>query len=116
MSLAGITKIRQIGRSHPRMDGTACLPTLEELKNHVHNKLCENDHLDPTQTPLRENLITRRGRPCGLFFQVQGPRLLKNFAVWAGEENRILFYNCSGERVAETRLSESPDAKKLGAN
>jgi hypothetical protein len=97
------------------MDGTFCLATLEELKNHVLTKLCETDQLDPTQTPLRENLITRRGRPCGLFFHVQGPRQLKNFAVWAGEEYRILFYNCTGERVAETRLSEGPDPKYLVA-
>ncbi|MBI3408840.1 MAG: hypothetical protein HY040_10825 [Planctomycetes bacterium] len=95
------------------MHGILCLSTLEELKTHVLSKLCETDRLDPNQTPLQESLITRRGRPCGLFFEAQGPRLLKNFAVWAGEENRILFYNGSGERVAETRLSESPDPKCL---
>ena len=94
------------------MDGVACLPTLQELRNHVHLKLCQPDYLDPTQTPLVQALITRRGKPCGLFFQVQGPRLLKNYAVWAGEEHRILFYNSSGERVAETRLSEAPDPDK----
>jgi len=97
------------------MDGTTCLPTLTELKIHVHSKLCENDQLDPGQTPLRECLIMRRGRPCGLFFLVQGPRLLKNYAVWAGEENRILFYNCSGERVWETRLSDAPSPQALAA-
>lgn len=97
------------------MDRAACLPTLNELKTHVLNKLCENDDLDPTQTPLSESLITRRGRPCGIFFLVQGPRLLKNFAVWAGEENRILFYNCSGERVAVTHLTDAPDPRVLGA-
>ena len=26
----------------------------------------------------------------------------------AGEENRILFYNCSGERISQTRLSDAP--------
>jgi hypothetical protein len=101
------------------MDGVACstfsLPTLDELKQHVLLKLCEPDELDPTQTPLLQAVITRRGKPCGLFFQVQGPRLLKNYAVWAGNENRILFYNCNGERVAETRLSEAPDAGRLAA-
>lgn len=95
------------------MHGILCLSTLEELKTHVLSKLRETDRLDPKQTPFQESLITRRGRPCGLFFQAQGPRLLKTFAVWAAEENRILFYNCSGERVAETRLSESPDPKIL---
>jgi hypothetical protein len=102
------------------MDGdtclpTFCLPTLEKLKQHVLHILCEPDRLDPTQTPLVHALITRRGKPCGLFFQAQGPRLLKNYAVWAGDENRILFYNCKGERVAESRLSEAPDPGRLAA-
>ena len=84
------------------------LPTLETLRHHVLENLCRFDQLDPQQTPLHERVITRRGRPCGVFFEVRGPRLLKNFAVWAGEENRILYYNGSGERVAETRLTAGP--------
>jgi hypothetical protein len=89
------------------------LPTLEVLRHHVHQALCRPDHLDPDQTPMRQAVITRRGRACGLFFQVQGPRLLKNYAVWTSEENRILFYNSSGERTAEARLSEGPDVQAL---
>ena len=97
------------------MDGVARLPTLDDLRRHVHLKLCEQDQLDPEQTPMHQALIVRRGKPCGLFFQAHGPRLLKNYAVWAGEENRILFYNCAGERVAEVRLSEAPDPRLLAA-
>jgi hypothetical protein len=97
------------------MASVACLPTLKELTYHVLHKLCESDRLDPTQTSLLHALILRRGKPCGLFFQAQGPRLLKTYAVWAGEENRILFYNCNGERIAETRLSEAPDTDSLNA-
>jgi hypothetical protein len=97
------------------MDRVACLPTIEELSHHVLCRLCEPDHLDPAQTPLLKAVITRRGQPCGLFFQAQGPRLLKNYAVWAGDESRILFYNCNGERIAETRLSEAPDPRRLAA-
>ncbi len=97
------------------MDVVASLPTLEELKQHVHLKLCEPDSLDPAQTPLLQAVITCRGKPCGLFFQAQGPRLLKNYAVWAGEENRILFYNSNGERIAETRLCDAPDPGHLAA-
>jgi hypothetical protein len=91
------------------------LPTLPELCRHVHEELCRSDQLDLGQTPLRQAVITRRGKPCGLFFQVEGPRLLRNSAVWAGDENRILFYNSSGERIAETRLSEAPDPRSLAA-
>ena len=97
------------------MKEVVSLPTLHELRRHVHERLCRPDQLDPLQAPLQQAVITRRGRPCGLFFQVQGPRLLRNFAVWAGEEDRILFYNSSGERIAETRLSEAPDPRGLAA-
>jgi hypothetical protein len=91
------------------------LPTLQDLRRHVHEVLCRTDHLDPCQTPLQQALITRRGRPCGLFFQVDGPRLLRNYAVWAGDENRILFYDSRGERIGESRLSEAPDPRALAA-
>jgi hypothetical protein len=60
-------------------------------------------------------MISRRGKVCGMFFHIQGPRLLKNYAVWSGEENRILFYNSSGERVSETRLSDAPNPGQLAA-
>lgn len=64
---------------------------------------------------MQQSLITRQGRPCGLFFQVQGPRLLRNYAVWTGDENRILFYNGTGERFSELRLSAAPDPQVLAA-
>ena len=91
----------------------APLPTLDELRKHVLQTLCAKDRLDPEQTPLRESVILRRGKPCGLFFQAQGPRQLKIYAVWAGEENRILFYDCTGARFAEDRLSDAPDPARL---
>jgi hypothetical protein len=97
------------------MPTVASLCSLDALRQHVRDTLCAHDRLDPNQTPLFQAIITRRGKPCGLFFQLQGPRLLKTYAVWAGTENRVLFYDCSGERFAECRLSESPDPRKLAA-
>jgi hypothetical protein len=41
--------------------------------------------------------------------------MLKTYAVWAGEESRVLFYDSTGERFAETLLSESPDPRKVAA-
>jgi hypothetical protein len=96
------------------MDAVVALPTLEELRRHVLVTLCSHDQLDPDQTPLLQSVVTRRGQPCGLFFQVQGPRMLKTYAVWAGEEDRILFYDSGGLRFAETLLSEAPDPLQLG--
>ena len=97
------------------MRDVAALPTLIELKLYVLNILCRHDNLDPNQTPLEEALITRHGRPCGLYFQVLGPRMLRNYAIWAGDEDRIIYYNSSGERMAETKLSEAPDPRLLAA-
>ena len=92
---------------------TIALPTLPALREHVHAVLCQHEQLDPAQTPLSQAVITRRDRPCGLFFQARGPRQLKVYAVWAGEEDRILFYDSTGGRFAETFLSDSPDPARL---
>src|SRR3954470_4209646 len=92
---------------------TTSLPSLDDLRQHVLQRLCEHDHLDAQQTPLHQAVISRSGRPCGLFFQAQGPRLVKTYAVWAGEENRILFYASTGQRFAQTLLSEGPDPREL---
>ena len=90
------------------MSAVVSLPTLDELRGHVKRVLCGQDQLDPSQTPLQEAIITRSGRPCGLMFQARGPRLLQTHAIWAADEHRLLFYNSSGVRFAETRLSEAP--------
>jgi hypothetical protein len=97
------------------MDTVAGLSTFDALRGHVLKTLCEHDQLDPAQTPLHQSVITRAGRSCGLFFQVQGPRRVKAYAVWAGEEDRILFYDSAGIRFAQTRLSEAPDPRRLAA-
>ncbi len=95
------------------MDDVICLPTLDGLRAHVLKVLCEHDRLDPGQTPLHEAVVTRSGRSCGLFFQVQGPRLVRAYAVWAGEEGRLLFYDSTGRRFGQARLSEAPDPQRL---
>jgi hypothetical protein len=94
---------------------TAILSSLDDLRRHVLQELCAHDSLNPDVTPLHQAIIRRRGKPCGLFFQAHGPRLLKTYAVWAAEENRILFYDSTGVRFAETRLSEAPDPLQLAA-
>jgi len=97
------------------MDAVLSLPTLADLRAQVHKALCQHGQLDPAQTPMLQAVITRAGKPCGLYFVVQGPRLVKTYAVWAGEEHRILFYDSSNTRFAETKLCEAPDPRKLAA-
>ena len=91
------------------------LPTFDDLRQHVLETLCKHDLLDPKQMPFYQGLVTRAGRRCGLFFEVQGPRSLRTYALWSGDENRILFYNGQGERFAETTLSEAPDPSMLNS-
>jgi hypothetical protein len=95
------------------MEPVACLPTLDMLRDYVRRTLCAHDQLDPDQVPFHQALITRKGRPCGLFFQVRGPRRVAAYAVWAGDEDRILYYNSTGQRFAQTQLSEGPDPQQL---
>lgn len=97
------------------METIIALATIEEIHQHVLDVLCQHDNLDPSQTPLTQAVIMRRNRPCGLFFQAHGPRLVRTYAIWAGDENRIIFYDCSGTRFAESRLSDSPDPSRLAA-
>ena len=85
------------------------LPTAEALARFVRDMLCSHDRLDPAQTPMYKATLQRQGRPCGALFHVEGPRLLKTSAVWAGDEHRILFYDSTGARFGEVRLSEGPD-------
>lgn len=95
------------------MQNVVNLPTLDDLRTYVRTVLCQRDHLDINQTPFHQAVIKRSGRPCGLFFQVDGPRMVRNTAVWAGEENRILCYDSKGMCFAEFRVSEGPDPLKL---
>ncbi|MCZ2341927.1 MAG: hypothetical protein LC104_09055 [Bacteroidales bacterium] len=88
------------------------LTSLEELTRFVHQALCQQDSLDPGQTPLVRTPLTRHRRPCGALFHVEGPRLLRTSAIWAADENRILFYDSSGTRSREILLSESPEVEE----
>jgi hypothetical protein len=95
------------------MEAVFTLRSVDELRQHVLTMLCQHDQLDPEQTPLHQTVVTRSGRPCGLFFQVEGPRMVRTYALWAGEESRILFYDSQGLRFAQSRLIDGPDPAHL---
>ncbi|MGL6097324.1 MAG: hypothetical protein ACRC7O_16185 [Fimbriiglobus sp.] len=90
-------------------DAVVAAATLDELFTFVHAALCEQDHLEPSEAPLVKIVLSKVGRPCGMLFHVEGPRLLRTSAVWAADENRVLIYDSTGQRVREVTLSESPD-------
>jgi hypothetical protein len=84
------------------------LATMDELREFVRRTLCAHDRLDEPTTPFFAAELKRGGRLCGYLFHIEGPRLLKNSALWAEEEHRILFYDSVGTRFHEVRLSDSP--------
>ena len=90
------------------VSAVVAFPTVEELTGFVHQTLCERDALDPAQSPLFQTPLLKPGRICGLVFHVEGPRLLRTSAVWSTDHDRIIFYDSSGTRFKEVRLSESP--------
>lgn len=85
------------------------LPDLNCLVAYVRQRLCDHDKLDPGQTPLSRALLRRNDRVYGMVFELEGPRLLRTYAIWSSEEHRILFYDSTGKRFAEVHLSEEPD-------
>jgi hypothetical protein len=87
---------------------SASLPTLAEVRHHVLHVLCAHGQLDPHGTELKEAVVERGGKPHGLFFQVQGPRLVRLTAIWSESDKRILFYDSAGRRFAETSVSDVP--------
>jgi len=88
---------------------------VEDLAAYVHQVLCDRDALDPQQAPLFRTPLKKGGRACGVVFHVEGPRLLRTSAVWSADADRIIFYDSTGTRFREVRLSESPPAAGAAA-
>ncbi len=91
------------------------LPTLTALQEFVRETLCARDRLDHASTPFYAADIHRNGRLCGYLFHIEGPRMLKNSAIWTEEEHRIFFYDSVGTRFHEVRLSDSPTLEEQPA-
>ncbi len=90
---------------------TARLPNihdLNDLKNFVHQTICDQNELELGVFPFAERILARGGRPCGILFCLYGPRSVKFTAIWETERNTILFYGSSGERIMKTQLTHSP--------
>lgn len=77
---------------------------LYELRAYIHRTLCEKENLLADQFQMTEMVLTRRGRPCGLQFSLQGPRRVRLGAIWAAERNEVYFYDARGVRYLKARL------------
>ena len=89
---------------------TTCLrlETLEELRDYVNAAICDYEELEVGAFQMTERILVRSGSPCGVFFCIHGPRQVKFTAIWETDNNTIIFYGSTGERVFRTRLTDAP--------
>jgi hypothetical protein len=84
------------------------LQTLEEIRQYVAQTLSNLETLEADRFQLSQQVLSRAGTPCGMYFCLQGPRALRLTAIWETDCNTILFYGSCGRRMQRTRLIESP--------
>ena len=88
--------------------------SLAELREYIHRTLCRHENLLPDQSPMRELLLMRDGRSCGIQFVVQGPRAVQLSAIWDSNLKVVNFYDATGERYLKVplrdRLGRTADA------
>jgi hypothetical protein len=88
----------------------AISPRIDEicaLREFVHEVLCKHNHLEIGAFQMTETVLTRSGKPCGMFFCLHGPRSVKLTAVWETDGNSIFFYGSTGERQDRTQAPSS---------
>jgi hypothetical protein len=84
------------------------IDSVEDLRNYVNITLCEYYELKDGAFQMTEQVLVRSGKPCGIFFCLNGPRAVRFTAIWETDRNQILFYGPRGERFLKTQLLESP--------
>jgi len=85
----------------------------EDIRRYVTETLSKFELLRPESSHLTVRRLSRNGRPCGVFFSLQGPREVRLTAIWETDANTILFYDSRGERVGKTKLIEPPTLEML---
>jgi len=88
---------------------------LSQLRQFIHDKLCEHEYLEPGVFPMTERILTRGGVPCGIYFSLHGPRSVRLNAIWENEHNTVLFYGSTGERFGRTQLIGIPQVAAVAA-
>ena len=85
------------------------------LREYVNVTLCEHCQLQIGAFQMTERILRRGGKPCGIYFCLHGPRLLRFSAIWETDRNQILFYDARGERFQRTQLIEAPALERVAA-
>ena len=88
---------------------------LNDLRNYIYEKLCEQNDLEFGVFELTERYLVRGGAPCGMYFCLHGPRSVKLTAIWETDNNTIRFYGSTGERLHKTQLSQDVEMVQAAA-
>lgn len=91
------------------------IESLHDLRNFINLTLCDKHHLKLGAFEMTERILFRGGKPCGIYFCLHGPRMLKFTAIWETDRNRVLFYSSCGERFQKTQLTEAPRLECVAA-
>ena len=94
-------------------DILAEIRTLENLRDFVHNTLCDKENLLAEITSMTQRELSRRGRQCGLQFALQGPRSVRLGAIWESDHNQIYFYDTRGIRYLKVQLPHRVESEAL---
>jgi len=91
------------------------IDNISDLREYVNLTICETHELQVGAFPITERMLSRHGRPCGIYFCLHGPRATKFTAIWETDRNQVLFYGPCGERVLKTQLIEAPQLELAAA-
>ena len=72
----------------------------EAVREFVRDELCERNELEKDAFQMSARVLVRRGKPCGFYFCIYGPRSVRLTAVWDLQKESILFYDSLGRRAA----------------
>jgi hypothetical protein len=86
-----------------------CISDFSDIRRYIVETLSNLELLRSDCCHLTVRLLTRAGKPCGVYFCLHGPRAVRLSAIWETDSNSILFYGSRGERVQRTRLVEAPE-------
>jgi hypothetical protein len=91
------------------------IDNVEDLRDFINVTICERYQLKRDAYEMTEKMLLRAGKPCGMYFCLNGPRAVRFTAIWETDRNQILFYDTRGERFLKTQLLEAPMLESAAA-
>jgi len=91
------------------------IDNVNDLRQYINITLCQYYQLQNGAFQMTEQVLIRSGKPCGIYFCLQGPRAVRFSAIWETDRNQILFYGPQGERFLKTQLLEAPVLESAAA-